>query len=40
MVICEIFVGCHPATESVQSTPADNAHEGVRQYIEKDRKKG
>ena len=34
-----LLVGCHPATPSVQSTPADNAHESVRQYIEKERKK-
>ena len=26
-------VGFHAATRSVQSTPADNAREGARQYI-------
>ena len=30
-----LLVGFHPATWSVQSTPADNAREGVRQYIDR-----
>ena len=30
-------VGFHPATRSIQRTPVDNAREGVRQYIEKER---
>ena len=34
-----LLVGFHPATQSVQSTPADNAREGVRQYIEKEKRK-
>ena len=33
-----ILVGFHPATRSVQSTPADNAHKGIRLHIEKERK--
>ena len=31
--------GFHPATRSVQSTPADNTRKRVWQYIEKERKK-
>ena len=31
-----LLVGFHPETWSVQSTPADNAREGVRQYIGKE----
>ena len=34
------LVGFHPATRSVQSTPADNTRKRVWQYIEKERKKG
>ena len=34
-----LFVGFHPATRSVQSTPADNTRERVWQHIEKERKK-
>ena len=33
-----LLVGFHPATRSVQSTPADNTRKRVRQYIEKERK--
>ena len=33
------LVGFHPATRSVQSTPADNTRKRVWQYIEKERKK-
>ena len=33
-----LLVGFHPATRSVQSTPADNARKRVWQYIEKERK--
>ena len=33
-----ILVGFHPATWSVQSTPADNTRKRVWQYIEKERK--
>ena len=32
-------VGFHPATRSVQSTPADNTRKRVWQYIEKERRK-
>ena len=35
-----LLVGFHPATWSVQSTPADNTRKRVWQYIEKERKKG
>ena len=31
-----LLVGFHPATRSVQSTPADNTRKRVWQYIEKD----
>ena len=31
-------VAFHPATRSVQSTPADNTRKRVWQYIEKERK--
>ena len=34
-----LLVGFHPATQSVQSTPADNTRKRVWQYIEKERKK-
>ena len=34
-----LLVGFHPATRSVQSTPADNTQKRVWQYIEKERKK-
>ena len=34
-----LLVGFHPATRSVQSTPADNTRKRVWQYIEKERKK-
>ena len=34
-----LLVGFHPATWSVQSTPADNTRKRVWQYIEKERKK-
>ena len=34
-----ILVGFHPATRSVQSTPADNTRKRVWQYIEKERKR-
>ena len=37
ILICSL-VGFHPATGSVQSTAADNTREGVRQYIEIERK--
>ena len=33
-----VLVGFHPATRSVQSTPADNTRKRVWQYIEKERK--
>ena len=33
-----LLVGFNPVTGSVQSTPVDNAHEGFRQYKEKERK--
>ena len=33
-----LLLGFYPATRSVQSTPADNAREGVRQYIKVERK--
>ena len=33
-----LLVGFHPATRSVQSTPADNTRKTVWQYIEKERK--
>ena len=33
-----VLVGFHPATRSVQSTPADNTRKKVWQYIEKERK--
>ena len=33
-----LLVGFHPATRSVQSTPADNTRKSVWQYIEKERK--
>ena len=33
-----LLVGFHPATRSVQSTPADNTRKRVWQYIEKERK--
>ena len=29
-----LLVGFHPAIRSEQRTPADNAHEGIRQYKE------
>ena len=32
-----LLVGFHPATRSVQSTPADNTRKRVWQYIEKER---
>ena len=32
-----LLVGFHPAARRVQSTPADNAREGIRQYIEKEK---
>ena len=32
-----LLVGFHPATRSVQSTPADNTRKRVLQYIEKER---
>ena len=35
LVTCRL----HPATRSVQSTPADNTRKRVWQYIEKERKK-
>ena len=35
-----LLVGFHPATWSVQSTPADNTRKRVWQYIEKERKIG
>ena len=35
-----LLVGFHPATRSVQSTPADNTRKRVWQYIEKERKLG
>ena len=31
-----LLVGFHPATRSVQSTPADNTRKSVWQYIEKE----
>ena len=34
-----ILVGFHPATRSVQSTPANNTHKRVWQYIEKEKEK-
>ena len=34
-----LLVGFHPATRSVQSTPADNTQKRVWQYIEKERNK-
>ena len=34
-----LLVGFHPATRSVQSTPADNTRKRVWQYIEKEKKK-
>ena len=34
-----ILIGVHPATRSVQSTPADNTRKRVWQYIEKEIKK-
>ena len=34
-----ILVGFHPATWSVQSTPADYTRKRVWQYIEKEKKK-
>ena len=34
-----LLVGFHPATRSVQSTPADNTRKRVWQYIEEERKK-
>ena len=34
-----LLVGFHPATRSVQKTPADNTRKRVWQYIEKKRKK-
>ena len=33
-----LLVGFHPATRSVQSTPADNTRKRVWQYIEKEKK--
>ena len=33
-----LLLGFNPATRSVQKTPADNAREGIRQCIEKERK--
>ena len=33
-----LLVGFHPATRSVQSTPADNTRKRVWQYIKKERK--
>ena len=33
-----LLVGFHPATRSVQSTPAGNTRKRVWQYIEKERK--
>ena len=33
-----LLVGFHPATRSVQSTPADNTRKRVWQYIEKERR--
>ena len=40
VVVIWSLVGFHPATRSVQSTPADNTRKRVWQYIEKERKKG
>ena len=34
-----LLVGLHPATRSVQSTPAWNVREGVWQYVEKEKKR-
>ena len=34
-----LLVGFHPATRSVQSTPADNTRKSVWQYIEKERER-
>ena len=34
-----LLVGFHPATRSVQSTPADNTRKRVWQYIEKEKEK-
>ena len=34
-----LLVGFHPATRSVQSTPADNTRKRVWQYIEKERER-
>ena len=35
VILIWLLVGFHPATRSVHSTPAYNAREGGRQYIEK-----
>ena len=34
-----LLVGFHPATRSVQSTPADNTRKRVWQYIEKEKER-
>ena len=39
VILIWLLVGFHPATRSVQSTPADNTRKRVWQYIEKGRKK-
>ena len=39
VILIWLLVGFHPATGSVQSTPADNTRKRVWQYIEKERKK-
>ena len=39
VILIWLLVGFHPATRSVQSTPADNTRKRVWQYIEKERKK-
>ena len=38
VILIWLLVGFHPATRSVQSTPADNTRKRVWQYIEKERK--
>ena len=39
VILIWLLVGFHPATRSVQSTPANNTRKRVWQYIEKERKK-
>ena len=39
MVAISHYVGFHPATQSVQSTPAEDTGKRVWQYIEKERKR-